>query len=517
MTTLSIPWTRVMGKANTWAWLAPLIVAAAVAVSAVYLLVTCAEGFVGYPLDDSWIHQVYARNIAQRGEFSFVPGVPSAGSTSPVWSLALALGYVLRAEPRVWAYGLGILALVAAGAVAFWHARDVLVGRRPGWAVWLALLVVAEWHLVWAAVSGMETLLFAVLALATLVVSTKRPVWLAALTALAIATRPDGLTLVPFVMLRLLLAHDLSWRAARRPLLLYAAVLALGVAPYFGLNLALNGSLLPNTLAAKDLTFAVYRAMPLWNRLFWICVGVSQCEPGVFVQPWVGGQILLLPGLVAYIWRRIQRRDWLGLVPLAWALTFLAAYTARSPIVFQHGRYQMPVIPVLIVVAALGLAEVATLDSPNMLRRLVSRLWVASTTVTVLAFIVVGARAYMHDVAFIETEMVAASFWLRDNTPADAIIGAHDIGAVGYFGGRRVRDMAGLVDPEVIPFLTDEARISAWLDSVGVDYVMTFPNFFPEIVAQHADDVIYVSPYDYTTQIGYEKTLILRWGKDIAP
>lgn len=518
MTTLSLPWGRAIRRAPTWAWLGPLLLAAALAVSAVFLLVTRAEGFVGYPLDDSWIHQVYARNIARYGEFAFVPGVPSAGSTSPSWSLALTLGHVLRVEPRAWSYGLGILALAGTGALAFWHVRGALPGRRLGWAVWVALLVVAEWHLGWAAVSGMETLLFAGLALATLIVPTRYPAWLAVLTALAVSTRPDGLTLVPFVALRLWLAHDLSLRTARRPLLVFAGVLALGLVPYFALNLALNGSLLPNTLAAKDVTFSAYRAMPLWNRMFWLCASAATCEPGVFAQPWVGGQILLLPGLIAYVWKRVARREWQALVPVAWAMAFLAAFTLRSPIIFQHGRYQMPVIPVLVISAALGLAEVVTLDSPQLLKRLFSRLWAASVTMTLLTFVFIGARAYMRDVAFIETEMVASAFWLRDHTPPDAIIGAHDIGAAGYFSERRVRDMAGLVDPEIIPFLEDEALIAKWLDTVGVDYVVTFPNFFPGITSAHADDILYVSPYEYTTSIGYEKTLILRWtGSEAAP
>ena len=38
----------------------------------------------GFPLDDAWIHQVYARHLGQLGEWAFLPGQPSAGSTSPV-------------------------------------------------------------------------------------------------------------------------------------------------------------------------------------------------------------------------------------------------------------------------------------------------------------------------------------------------------------------------------------------------------------------------------------------------
>ena len=47
---------------------------------------------------------------------------------------------------------------------------------------------------------------------------------------------------------------------------------------------------------------------------------------------------------------------------------------------------------------------------------------------------------------------------MAHNTPPDALIAAHDIGAVGYFGQRRLLDLAGLVSPEVIPFIRDEAQ-----------------------------------------------------------
>jgi hypothetical protein len=47
-------------------------------------------GSAGFPLDDSWIHLHFARNIAEGAGFSYNPGVPVAGSTAPLWTLLLA-------------------------------------------------------------------------------------------------------------------------------------------------------------------------------------------------------------------------------------------------------------------------------------------------------------------------------------------------------------------------------------------------------------------------------------------
>ena len=37
----------------------------------------------GFPLDDTWIHLQFARNVAEGHGFSFNPGVLSSGSTAP--------------------------------------------------------------------------------------------------------------------------------------------------------------------------------------------------------------------------------------------------------------------------------------------------------------------------------------------------------------------------------------------------------------------------------------------------
>ena len=65
----------------------------------IYLVVSALIYKIGFPLDDSWIHLTFARNLAQHGEWSFRPGIPSAGSTSPLWSALLAIGFLFNLTP----------------------------------------------------------------------------------------------------------------------------------------------------------------------------------------------------------------------------------------------------------------------------------------------------------------------------------------------------------------------------------------------------------------------------------
>ena len=41
----------------------------------------------GFPLDDAWIHAVYAREVARNGTLAYNPGVPATGETAPLWAL----------------------------------------------------------------------------------------------------------------------------------------------------------------------------------------------------------------------------------------------------------------------------------------------------------------------------------------------------------------------------------------------------------------------------------------------
>ena len=64
-----------------------------------FILASSGLSGIGYPLDDAWIHQTYARNLAVRGEWAFLPGKASAGSTAPLWSALIAPAYLFVAGP----------------------------------------------------------------------------------------------------------------------------------------------------------------------------------------------------------------------------------------------------------------------------------------------------------------------------------------------------------------------------------------------------------------------------------
>jgi len=170
----------------------------------------------------------------------------------------------------------------------------------------------------------------------------------------------------------------------------------------------------------------------------------------------------------------------------------------------------IPAMPVYYVWGLAGMIGWVQLNSPSTWKRVFSRAWVLSTALVTLIFWLVGARAYARDVAIIESEMVSAARWLASNTPGDALVAAHDIGALGYFSQRQLIDLAGLVSPEVIPFIRDESRLAQFLDARGADYLVTFPEWYPGLV-QHGR-LIFSTQGEFSPMLGGENMAIYQWG-----
>lgn len=512
--------------------------AACVALSAalavtLYLFWSWAGGHLGFPLDDAWIHQAYARNLVEYGQWAFVPGQPSAGSTAPLWTLLLSVGYVLGAPFRIWTYGLGGLCLPGTAFLAARLARQWFPDQ-PSAPLLVGLACVLEWHLVWAAVSGMETLLFTMLVLALWDQISGRSVrafFLAGLLGGAlILTRPEGILAVGLAAGAWLGLGLRGWlrpqvtpggRSYAAGVVLLTAGTVLLVAPYLLLNFRLSGTPWPNTFYAKQTEYAGLLAQPFWLRLW-----------RVGSAPLVGAQALLLPGVFWTMWgagRRCRQSpagfrlmEWL---PLTWAAATVGVYALRLPVTYQHGRYLIPIIPLLLIYGiGGGLSIQSHIRSLKVRRRgeaferalrVGLSVWGLSAALLFVAFLALGARAYATDVGIIEEEMVAVAQWLNAHTRPDALVAVHDIGAVGYFARRPLLDLAGLVNPEVIPFIRDEERLLEWLRQQGAEYLVTFPSWYPTLSAAPQFEEVYRTNAEVTRAQGGENMVVyaLRWAR----
>jgi hypothetical protein len=425
-------------------------------------------GAAGFPLDDSWIHLHFARNLAEGAGFAYNPGIPVAGSTAPLWTLLLGAASAILG-PSLWtAKALGIACAVATAVLT----RRAAAAWGTGRVAALAAAVALVWSgpMVWGALSGMEvTLAAALLAAALLAHARGRTGWSALAAALAVLARPESILVVPL----LLAARPVGVRRLAAFALITAAVLA----PAVWFSMATVGSPLPATAAAKveggALGWLAGVREPPGRLLFW--------RPWEFSVAWFRWlatanwllPLALIPG-VWLAWRRHGRA--LGVLTLALAahplgMAWLAPY--RDP-AFQEGRYSIQLLPLAFLLGALGLTAVP---------------WRRVAAIAVLLGALVplpgAADRYAWGVQNINAMQVHLGEWVQANVPPGSRIALNDIGAIAYVSRRFVIDLMGLVTPDILPYRrAGEPGVIRYVGERCPDYVIVFPTWFPELTAR---------------------------------
>lgn len=446
----------------------------------------------GVPLDDAWIHFQFARNLASGAGLSFNPGQPTSGSTAPLWTLLLAAMYLIGGRFPL-AGQLASAFCFLCIPVATYMLCKRLTARR--WAAWLAgALVVLNGRMVWAGLSALETCLFTTLSLLAIILwledrrQDRYSIYTAVLFGLAALARPDG-----YLLFALSLA-DVALRWATRParlvrLLGPAVLFTLIVGPYMLFSWFADGHLLPNTYHAK--------VTPGWLPDFdFLSLAAKYL---ILDNP------LLLPfyllGLILLLRRAALLSMWSVGLPLAYALL--------GAILYQHGRYLMPLIPCNVTIGLVGLLEALPLAK----RRGWRWLAFAETPVFITALLIAGtiwrlptmAGLYGWNVDNINKMHVSIARWVVEHTPEDTLLAVNDIGAIGYLSGRPVVDLAGLVTPEVARILRSpdrEALLAEFMAAKGVQYVIIFPNWFPQLAANPALKPVYSVTLERNTIAG---------------
>ncbi|HEY7539445.1 MAG TPA: hypothetical protein VIF11_04850 [Methylomirabilota bacterium] len=456
-------------------------------------------GAAGFPLDDSWIHLQFARNLAAGAGFSYNPGTPVAGSTAPLWTLLLGAGAVVAAPSLAMAKAIGIIATVGAALVT---RRAALAWGAPS-EIALGASVALVWMgpVAWGALSGMEVSLAALLVAAALLAHARDLALASAVcAALAVLARPEALLLVPFL-------------AAARPLTvrriaLFALVTIVIVAPAVLFSVKTAGTPYPATAAAK-----VEGGLVGWLG------GVREPaaltfarRPAAFFTEWIAWlasihwllPITLVPALVL-TWQRAGRP--LGLVTLALlahplGMALLAPY--RGP-AFQEGRYSIHLLPLAVLVLAVALGR----HAPRC--RAAPAIFAAWLAIALVALVPAATR-YGWAVQNINAMQVHLGRWADAQLPRNARIALNDIGAIAFFSHRDVIDLMGLVTPEIIPYRRrGESGVMEYVSEACPDYLIIFPAWFPRLAAsQETLEPIYRVRLEHNEVAGAAEMVVYR-------
>jgi len=462
------------------------------------VLVLVVFGTAGYLLrdyvtDDTFIHLRFAKNLLERGEFSFNPGEQTYGATSPLWVLGLALLMKIGLAPLTAAWFLGAVC----GLILILAACSIVerLTFASHWKVLLMLLVVSDvWFLRWT-FSGMETPLATALLVILLIplVShrTRGPMWHRYLAwgigaGLAGLVRPEFLVMAPLALPWLLWfeyfrAGGMGGSSGRHRARPHAPLLAgisgwlLVVLPWLIFAWISFGRIFPETASAKSIGFSLNPV--IWYPYLARSVGLLAVSQGFL---WTGLVLLII-----LILRRHQYLEqyqthehdlgetaqgdnsaprgtgnWSVWGPVAmigitatWVVVLLGGLASRQ--VWVISRYVSPLTPVMLLamsVMAEWLLEGAAVTVS--LRKTARTIILTAVIATLLLNGWVFTREVLPHARKFPVGVKECYFelgtWLRDNTPPDTVVAALDIGALGFSSERKVLDLMGLVSPEMM-------------------------------------------------------------------
>lgn len=465
------------------------------------------DGRLGFPLDDSWIHLQFARHLAEGNGLSYDGLRPMPGSTAPLWTALLSLGFVAGAgtAPLVWAKLSGVLCFLASLVATDRLAAEL--GLSPGGRRLATVLVASSHWLVWSALSGMEILLFTTLALWGLVFEQRERRSMACsdgspehfpyslpLFALAALARPEGY---------LLLALSMGWRLLdvreteegptldlrpidRRSALGFAAA-ALLIVPNLLFTYWASGSFLPTTFAVK--AGGIIDPIPDGAYLRAVLDVLARSQPVL---------LLLAAAGIFRLAARLGRPGAPSLLPALWPVGQIAVYSLLADpggpvIVGNFGRYYFPLLPLVVIFGVLGAEELG--------HRLGARTqilgWNAPLRAMLVALLLApnlwgllhGPGRYVQTLGNVEDSDVRAALWLGEHLDPEATLAVQDIGAIAYHLPNPIVDLTGIVEPSILPTLRGdvapevywEERLLAYLAERRPDYLVIFTRSYPMI------------------------------------
>ena len=476
-------------RAVSWVWGAwngrqaavamGLLAVLAVASVLFYVLpLTKSAGAAGFPSDEPWIALTFAKNLVQHGVYAPHPSLPSfSGSTSPLMVLLLALLGLLVSSPTTAAYIVGAASYAAAAVFLFRLARKMFPGED--WIAFAAgLLFVLYPRMQAAAASGHATMLFIALAIgAWALYAERKPLWFFTLAGLALWVRPDALVLLIAALFHLFYHHrvvterpaadatdpQVTRLASRRGMFVWFALFLV----YLVFNLALNGTIFPNSVGSK---LAYFHNADGGSFASGVLTYFTSAEGAVLILAAVLGIALLMRDF-------LKRKRIPVLSPAVFAAGLIIAYGIFLPVLRDDARYLAPAVPAFILLALWGarrlfglLVEQLGTDAPLRLARPVLMLLAIAALALGLAGTVPSRESYVKAVRYVNERQIAAAHWLAQNTNPDALIATQSAGVIGYFSGRKVVDVTGVLTPELVSSIGDLGKLETYLAAVGITH-----------------------------------------------
>jgi len=449
-------------------------------------------GFLSVPLDDAWIHFVYAKSLATSLRLDYNNGESQAGFSSMLWVIMLAPFLFLGFPPTLAAKIIGLAAQLAlAWYIYLWlrkYCSDYLAGGG-------AFIIGSTPILFFASLSGMEVIIYALFMVGAsyYFFDGKHKTSAVFLAAIALS-RPDGIIFIGvfWVVFFIYFILNSLGRAKGKKISASDALLVVAL-PMFSIMLWVLycyiaiGRPFPASfyIRAGGADFFLN-----FHRVREIYLEISEACP--FLSHW-SKWLLILPGLAFVLYKKNVK----GLILFLFPPVFMFLMGGQGLQIiggtFTGNRYLVPVLPFLVLVQVLGVAFLTLLllklfrHTKNQKKYI--HLFSIALMILLLYFIPPSTwhtnqknlrMEFAQSCSNIENMQVAAGKWIAANTPEDSIIATFDAGAIKYLGKRKTIDILGLnsygIPPEDLTVILKFG-----------DYLVTYPRYSGELVKHFTD------------------------------
>jgi hypothetical protein len=371
--------------------------------------------------DDAFIYLRMSNNIVAGLGWAFNPHDPVNAATSPFYALLVAAIALLHLPGIGTMIAATVLGLFTLGAVVYFGSLD----RGRMGAAFLGLG--ASTFPLLLRTAGLETSIYlACLSLTALTLQRKMHVATGLLAGLTALGRPEGIAILPIVLaVQLLRERKVSWKT----LLVFACT----IAPWMLFSLFEFHTLVPHTMKIKHL----------------------QSNVGYWAGSWFEAYLRHLPSLhvmspfaiagIAVAMANLRRRPFLGVLILFGGIQVAGYSILKAPV--NYFWYFAPGSLAYMLAVILGMVALLRYVADRVPQR--ADLIVRTATLAMVAVYLLGLwvvvrespEAYRSAPAY-----EAAGSWIRDHSGTDDWVACNEIGYLGYFSGRKVRDMLGLLE-----------------------------------------------------------------------
>ena len=454
-----------------------LILASAIWVLVIHILVPV------LPYDDAFITYRYAENIFAGEGPVYNQGERVFGSSTPLYLAWVTTIKFLGSEislPEL-VVRLNAFWLITAGVLSYLLVRRLSSSRLLG--ALAAVIILLHRSMLAISTGGMESFLFVSLLLACwLALISERALLAGLLAGLAILTRPEGVVLIPLMVVAL-------WHRRDR---LVKAGIACSLVGLIWVVFATKyyGSPIPNSVIAKS------------QPLYPIPVGASAKAvltglPGMLIDDYELTRKPLAASLVWAVWMLAaiatvidsEARRRLAWLPAGFVIGVLALYLVGNPALFlwYWPHLFVPAILALVVglpVVGSRLSRRFGQQHPAIGKRAVpiaiSLLILICSASLFRPYVGApgGMLSTLTDVSENAERLRVLAYRktaeeLNQVTDDQTRLAAPEIGSLGYYFKGKLLDGCGLVSPEVIPFLPvpEEQRFNSMIGALSLELI----------------------------------------------